>query len=69
MNKVIIKFLLARGKFLPKLHLRQPWFSYSTCGPFAKHHAGFKNGLLSMVYKLLQKNRIISNNDKQRECN
>ena len=48
--------MLARDKFLPELHLRQPRFSYySTCGPFAKHHAGFKNGLLSMVYNLLQK--------------
>ena len=24
-------------KFIPKLHLRQPGFTYSACGPFTKH--------------------------------
>ena len=36
MNK-INKFLLAGDKFMPKLHLRQPGFTYSACGPFTKH--------------------------------
>ena len=41
--------MLAGDKFLPELHLRQPRFSYNACGLFTKH-AGFKNGLASMVY-------------------
>ena len=30
-------FLLAGGKFTPELHLKQPGFSYSACGPFTKN--------------------------------
>ena len=37
MNKIINKFLLAGDKFMPEMHLRQPQFTYSTCGPFTKH--------------------------------
>ena len=37
MNKIINKFLLTRDKFMPGLHLKQPGFTYSTCGPFSKH--------------------------------
>ena len=37
MNKIINKFLLAGDKFMPEMHLRQPQFTYSACGPFTKH--------------------------------
>ena len=37
MNNVINKFLLAGDKFMPEIHLRQPHFTYSACGPFTKH--------------------------------
>ena len=37
MNNIINKFLLAGHKFMPEIHLRQPQFTYSTCGPFTKH--------------------------------
>ena len=37
MNEIVNKFLLGGGKFIPTLHLRQPGFTYTTCGPFAKH--------------------------------
>ena len=37
MNNIINKFLLAGDKFLPEMHLRQPQFTYSACGPFTKH--------------------------------
>ena len=37
MNNIINKFLLAGDKFLPEMHLRQPQFTYSPCGPFTKH--------------------------------
>ena len=36
MNDIINKFLLARDKFMPEMHLRQPGFTYSACGPFTK---------------------------------
>ena len=37
MNNVINKFLLAGDKFMPEMHLRQPRFAYSGCGPFTRH--------------------------------
>ena len=37
MNSIINKFLLAGDKFMPEVHLRQPHFTYSPCGPFTKH--------------------------------
>ena len=37
MNNIIDKFLLAGDKFMPEMHLRQPQFIYSTCGPFTRH--------------------------------
>ena len=36
------KFLLAGDKFVPKMHLRQPEFIYSTCGPFTKNKERIK---------------------------
>ena len=37
MNNVINKFSLAGNNFMPEMHLRQPQFTYSACGPFTKH--------------------------------
>ena len=37
MNKIINKFLVTGDIFIPESHLKQLWFTYSTCGPFIKH--------------------------------
>ena len=37
MNEIVNKFLLAGDKFMPKMNLKQPGFTYSACGPFAKN--------------------------------
>ena len=37
MNDIINKFLLVGDKFMPEMHLRQPGFTYSACGPFTKN--------------------------------
>ena len=34
MNEIANKFLLAGDKLMPQLHLKQPGFTYSACGPF-----------------------------------
>ena len=34
MNEIINNFLLAGDKFMPEMHLKQPGFTYSACGPF-----------------------------------
>ena len=42
MNNIINKFLLAGNKFMPEMHLRQPQFVYSACGPFTRHKERIK---------------------------
>ena len=36
MNEIFNKFLLGGDKFMPKMHLKQPEFTYSACRPFTK---------------------------------
>ena len=43
MNNIINKFLLAGDKFMPEMHLRQPQFVHSACGPFTRHKERIKN--------------------------
>ena len=38
MNEIVNKFLLARDKSMPEMHLRQPGFTYSASGPFTKNN-------------------------------
>ena len=55
MNEIINKFLLAGDKFMPEMHLRQPGFTYSACGPFTKHKERIDkfmtNGNADFIYK------------------
>ena len=37
MNGIVNKFLLIGDKFMPEMHLKQPGFTYSACGPFTKN--------------------------------
>ena len=34
MNEIVNRFLLAGDKCMPEMHLKQPGFTYSACGPF-----------------------------------
>ena len=55
MNEIINKFLLFSDKFMPEMHLRQPGFTYSACGPITKikeRVQKFKEtGYTSYIYK------------------
>ena len=37
MTDIINKLLLPGNKFMPEMHLRQPGFTCSACGPFTKN--------------------------------
>ena len=37
MNEIVNKFLLVGDKFMPKMDLRQPGFTYSVFGLFTKN--------------------------------
>ena len=43
MNEIVDRFLLAGGKFMPEMRLRQPRFTYSVCGSFRKIKKEYKN--------------------------
>ena len=36
-NEIVSNFLLASDKFTPEMHLKQPGFAYSPCGPFTRN--------------------------------
>ena len=38
MNKIVDKLLVVWHKFMPEMHLKQPGFTYSVCGPFTKNN-------------------------------
>ena len=42
MNEIVNKFLLVGHKFTPEMHLKQPAFRYSACGPFTKNKERIK---------------------------
>ena len=62
MNNVINKFLLAGDKFMPEMHLRQPQFVYSACGPFTRHKERIKK------FKQTGDGRYIYRNDLDKAC-
>ena len=55
MNEIVHKFLLAGDKFMPEMHLKQPGFTYSACGPFTKNKERIQKfketGDTSYIYK------------------
>ena len=62
MNSVINKFLLAGDKFMPEMHLRQPQFVYSACGPFTRHKERIKE------FKRTCDTRYIYRNELDKAC-
>ena len=62
MNNVINTFLLAGDKFMPEMHLRQPRFVYSACGPFPRHKERIKE------FKRTGDTRYIYINELDKAC-
>ena len=58
MNNIINKFLLAGDKFMPEMHLRQPQFLYSACGPFTRHKERIKEFKRTGDTRLLYRNEL-----------
>ena len=55
MNEMINNFLLTGYKFMPEMHLKEPRFPYSACGPFTKNKERIQKfketGDTSYIYK------------------
>ena len=62
MDNVINKFLLVGDKFMPEMHLRQPRFVYSACGPFTRHKERIKK------FKRTGDTRYIYRNELDKAC-
>ena len=62
MNEIVHRFLLAGGKFMPEMHLRQPGFTYSVCGPFTKNKERIKK------FKEAGDSRYIYQNELDKAC-
>ena len=61
-NDIINKFLLAGDKFMSEMHLRQPGFIYSACGPFTKNKERIKK------FKQTKDARYIYKNELDKAC-
>ena len=62
MNNIINTFLLPGDKFMPEMHLRQPQFVYSACGPFTTHKERIKK------FKQIGDTRYIYRNEFNKAC-
>ena len=62
MNNVINKFLLTGDELMPEMHLRQPQFVYSACGPFTRHKERIKK------FKQTGDTRYIYRNELDEAC-
>ena len=62
MNNIINNFLLAGDKLMPEMHLRQPRFVYSACGPFTRHQERIKE------FKRTGDTRYIYRNELDKAC-
>ena len=63
MNNIINKFLLAGDKFMPEMHLKQPQFVYSACGPFTRHKERIKEFKRTGDTRLLYRNEACFKHD------
>ena len=58
MNEIIKKFLLVGDKFMPEMHLRQPGFTYTACGPFTKNKDSIEKFMQSGNTGFIYKNEL-----------
>ena len=58
MDEIINKFLLTEDKFMPEMHLKQPGFTYSTCGPFTKNKQRIQKFMETGDTKYIYRNEL-----------
>ena len=62
MNEIVNKFLLAGYTFMSEMHLKQPEFNYSACGPFTKNKERIQ------TFKETRESSYISKNKLDKAC-
>ena len=58
MNEIVNKFLLAGNKFIPEMHLKQPGFTCSACGPFTENKERIENFKETVDTSYIYKNEL-----------
>ena len=58
MNAIVNQFLLAGDKIIPEMHLRQPGFTYSACGPFTKNKERMGNFIETGDSRYIYQNKL-----------
>ena len=59
MNEIVNKFLLAGDKFMPEMHLKQPGFTYSACGPLTKNKERIEKFMQTGNKDFIYKNELV----------
>ena len=58
MNQIVNKFLLARDKFMPEMHLKQPGFTCCACGPFTRNKQRIQKFMQTEDTNYIYKNEL-----------
>ena len=58
MNEIVNKFLLVGDKFMPDMHLKQPDYTYSACGPFTKNKKRIERFMQTGNTDFIHKNEL-----------
>ena len=58
MNEIVNRFLLVGDKFMPKMHLKLPGFTYSACGPFTKNKERIEKFMQTENTNFIYKNEL-----------
>ena len=58
MNEIINKFLLVGDRFMPEMHLKEPGFTYSACGPFTKNKERIEKFMQAGNTNFIDKNEL-----------
>ena len=61
MNAIVNKLLFAGDKFMPRLHWRQPGFTYRTCGPFVKIKKKLKKQMVQGIFIKMHQIELVFN--------
>ena len=58
MNEIVNTLLLVGDKFMSEMHLKQPGFTYSTCGPLTKNKERIEKFMQTENTNFIYKNEL-----------
>ena len=58
MNEIVNKYLLVGDKFMPKMHLKQPGFTYSACGRFTSNKERIEKFMQTVNIDFIYRNEL-----------